>query len=788
MAPTMAAMVLLTTSAWLSYRTLQDVRATYRLGEQVRAENSAADTVLSTLKDAETGQRGFLLTGEADFLEPYLAARARVATDLARLEEDPIAAAGQAGHIAALRSLAATKLAELDLMVAMQRSGQADAALARVRTRRGKQLMDAIRQEVQAFRSFNYDILARAQQASGATRRWAGPIVTAALASLLLGVMAQQWRFRNRAEAAARAEQERLSQGFGITQSLLRETDGRITYWGPGMEALYGYSEAMAVGRIGHELLRTRFPVPLPQIEAELAARGDWSGELIHRCRDGSTKTVMSRWVLQSDSAGTRRSVLEMNFDITALRQAEAQLRIALDAAGLGAFVWEAGSTREVFGVPREAIPSYALWHDLVQPEDLPETEAQIARLLDPNDPVKEASSTYRVRHPDGSVRWVVACRRAETVEDPAMPGGRAVTRLIGTLCDITEAKQLSLERERIGTLLRNIVETAPGPIYAKDTEGRYILANAGTLAVLCHAWEAVEGRTDLDLLPDPAQARAIMENDRHVMETGQAQASEELVGGSNGNARVWLSTKTPLRAADGRITGLVGISVEITERKRAEMRRELMIHELNHRVKNTLATVLAVAAETLQGAEPAMRAALNGRLMALAGVHDLLTRESWHSAELGEVVAAALAPFGGGETRRFQVSGPHILLLPRAAVALSMGLHELATNATKYGALHVPTGHVSLNWSIVPAQQRQFCMTWAEHGGPPVTRPCRRSFGSSMIEGVLSCDLGGTVALYFEASGVRCEIVAPFDEIAAPADDFGLPSVGRILAKDEIR
>ncbi len=789
-------MLLLTISLCLTVRTLQDARATYRLGRQVRAENSAAETLLSTLTDAETGERGFLLTGDRAYLDPYLSARARVATDLARLEQATPPGSGEAGRLGPLKALAVARLAELGRTVMLRQAGQADEALAVVRSGGGRKLMDAARRQVRAFQALAGSRLAKAQQATGALPGLAWPIATVALAGTLLAILAQRWQSRCKADAAMCAERERFSRGFGITQSLLRDTDGRIAYWGPGMEALYGYTEAMAVGRISHDLLGTRFPVPLAQIEADLAAQGDWQGELVHRCRDGSAKRVISRWVLQPDAAGGGPTVVEMNFDITAMRQAESHLRIALDAAGLGTWVWDVGSTlsatwdsrtKAVFGVSPDTVPSYALWQGLVVPEDLPQAEAGLARLLDPLDPVFEDCSTYRVRHPDGSIHWVVACRRAETVENPALPSGRAVLRLIGTLCDITEAKQLSLERERVGTLLRNIVETAPGPIYAKDTQGRFMLANAGALALLGKPWNAVEGRTDLDLLPDPAQARAVMDNDRRVMDTGEVQSIEEVVGGADGHARVWLSTKMPLRAADGAITGLIGISVEITDRKRAETRRELMIHELNHRVKNTLATVQAVASETLQGVDPALRAALNGRLMAMASVHDILTRESWHSAELGEVVAGALAPFGGAETRRFKVRGPQLMLLPRAAVALSMGLHELATNATKYGALLVPAGHVSLVWAIVPGHHPHVRMTWTEHGGPPVTVPKRRSFGSGMIEGALSCDLGGTVTLHFDAAGLRCEIDAPFDEVAAPEHAFVLPNVER-LTKEKIR
>jgi PAS domain S-box-containing protein len=783
-----AAAALLLVSAWLTLRMVAGVRAADRLDRLVREENGAADTLLSTLKDAETGQRGYLLTGEPEFLTPYIGARARIDADLARLEQAPLPDPGQVNHLALLKALTAAKLAELGHTVALRRAGRADEALAIVRTRRGEQVMDAIRSHVEALHALGEVRLARARATAPAARGiW--PAGTAAIASLLLGGLAQQWRVRRKIIAARNAENERFSRGFGLTQSLVRDPDGRITFWGPGMEGLYGYTQEMAVGQISHELFATRFPAPLAQIEAELERNGDWNGELVHRCRDGTNRIVMSHWVLHPEVDSHRRSVVEMNFDVTTMRQAEMYLQIALDAAGLGTWSWDIGGsgvmtwdarTRELFGVPADCEPSYTLWQSVVVPDDIAAVEDAMVRLLDPADPLDQYTAEYRVRHLDGQIRWMVASGRAEFIDDPAARAGRSVLRLVGTLCDITAAKEFSLERERNSTLLRNIIETSPGPIYAKDRQGRFLVANAAVLALVGRTLSEVMGRTDQDLLDDPAEAIAVMANDRRVMESGEPQELEEVVGGSTGHARVWLSTKTPMRGADGAVIGLVGVSVEITERKRDETRRDLMIHELNHRVKNTLATVQAVASETLQGADPAMRAALDGRLMALASVHDVLTRESWHSADLGEVVAAALAPFGGAETRRFHVRGPALLLLPRAAVALAMGLHELATNATKYGALHVPEGRVSLLWEIAGDGPQTLLMTWSEQGGPRVASPRRRSFGSAMIEGALACDLGGTATIHFDVEGVRCVIEAPLDEVTADAGDFVLLSVGR--------
>ena len=159
------------------------------------------------------------------------------------------------------------------------------------------------------------------------------------------------------------------------------------------------------------------------------------------------------------------------------------------------------------------------------------------------------------------------------------------------------------------------------------------LIANAPVLSLLGKAWPDVQGRTDRELWRDQAQAAALMATDQRIMAAGATEVVEERVGEEDGQARVWLSTKTPLRDAQGGVAGLVGVSLEITERKRIEDRLRLMVHELNHRVKNTLATVQAIAGQTLRRAEPALRQTLEDRLMALAAAHDVLTREGWEGA-----------------------------------------------------------------------------------------------------------------------------------------------------------
>ena len=180
--------------------------------------------------------------------------------------------------------------------------------------------------------------------------------------------------------------------------------------------------------------------------------------------------------------------------------------------------------------------------------------------------------------------------------------------------------------------------------------------------------------------------------------------------------------------------------------------------------MKNTLATVQSIANQSLRNATTAAQARgdIEGRLIALSRAHDVLTREGWEGANLREIVAQAIEPFG----QRFVVAGPDLRLLPRMALALAMALQELATNAVKYGALSNETGEVEIAWTA--DDHRHLALTWTERGGPAVAPPNRRGFGSRLIERSLASDLGGTVALRFEPEGVVCAIAAPLPDPSA--------------------
>lgn len=244
-----------------------------------------------------------------------------------------------------------------------------------------------------------------------------------------------------------------------------------------------------------------------------------------------------------------------------------------------------------------------------------------------------------------------------------------------------------------------------------------------------------------------------------------------EMLHAKTGQIRWHRIVVTPRHLSDGQRVW-DGIQIDITDHKRAEERLRLLVNELNHRVKNTLATVQSLAAQSFsKTGTPAdeimagSRHAFDSRLFALARGHDLLTQESWEGANLSDVLRQAFAPYRRAPEKDDIISfdGPDLRLPPAIALSLSMAMHELCTNALKYGALKNPDGKISVAWTIADnAGEPRLMMRWQERGGPPVAAPSRKGFGSRLIEQGLARELNGKVELVFERSGLVCMIDVP--------------------------
>jgi two-component sensor histidine kinase len=194
-------------------------------------------------------------------------------------------------------------------------------------------------------------------------------------------------------------------------------------------------------------------------------------------------------------------------------------------------------------------------------------------------------------------------------------------------------------------------------------------------------------------------------------------------------------------------------------ERRKAEEAKELLVRESTHRIKNTLATVQAIASQTLRRTKRSDLQTFLARLHALGEAHELLTSENWERASLGEVVRRALKPFQASQVERFVVRGPVVRLPATTSLTLTMCLHEMATNAAKYGALSNGTGRVRVTWKLISngGAEPKVRLSWRESGGPPVTVPEHKGFGSLLIEQSFSCE--GESRVDFRPDGVRCSL-----------------------------
>ena len=217
------------------------------------------------------------------------------------------------------------------------------------------------------------------------------------------------------------------------------------------------------------------------------------------------------------------------------------------------------------------------------------------------------------------------------------------------------------------------------------------------------------------------------------------------------------------LRDAAGRPESMIALVTDMTARKRAEDARELLHAELDHRVKNALATVSAVVAHTQEGSRSvaSFAAALKGRIRSMATTHELLSAGRWQGISFTELVRRELAPYASRNNTRMH--GPEVILEPEAGLAMAMVLHELATNAAKYGALSTKVGQVMVTWERRPhGQPPDLILNWKEFGGPPVATPEKSSFGTSTIRDLIPYEFGGRVDLTLAPEGVQCRIELP--------------------------
>lgn len=346
---------------------------------------------------------------------------------------------------------------------------------------------------------------------------------------------------------------------------------------------------------------------------------------------------------------------------------------------------------------------------------------------------------------------------------------------------DVGEQFQRDAEVRASERRLRAILESLPAAIYTTDATGTITFYNRAAeefwgfapeigKAKWCGSWRLYwpDGR---------AMAHHECPMAVAIQEARIIRNAEAIVERPDGTRAYFTPFPTPLHDENGRMVGAINMLVDITDRKRSEEQQLLLINELNHRVKNTLATVQSIAAQTFRADDLNQSYRwFEGRLFALSKAHDLLTRRNWEGAYLHDILTQATAPMAAIGKDRIEFSGPEVQLPARLALSLAMTTHELCTNAAKYGALSNADGTVRIEWQISGKEgEERFILRWSEHRGPPVQPPKHRGFGTRLIERGLPHELGAEVQLSFNPTGLACDIRVPLGRLAARQRDADL-------------
>lgn len=327
--------------------------------------------------------------------------------------------------------------------------------------------------------------------------------------------------------------------------------------------------------------------------------------------------------------------------------------------------------------------------------------------------------------------------------------------------------------RKNLGPFVVVAEETRMAMVFTDATEPHnpIIFANDSFLSLTGYDREEVLGKSFNFLMAHgaDAEAQARIKNEFE----GTSDSGTEVLYRRKDGSEFWAAVfVSPVRDARGEVVQYFASFVDLTKHKENEAKLKLLIDELNHRVKNTLATVQSIVWQAVRTAsDPKLiQKAIESRLFALSRSHDLLTREDWESAGLRDIVHDALEPFGiaDGRSERIVIKGENIRFSPRAALALGIVFNELATNAVKYGALSNEAGSILIEWTKEPTPRgARILLRWQEKDGPPVKTPSHLGFGSRVIERGLAHELEGMVHLDYRPDGLACTMTIPIPTVA---------------------
>ena len=409
---------------------------------------------------------------------------------------------------------------------------------------------------------------------------------------------------------------------------------------------------------------------------------------------------------------------------------------------------WNAGAERLYGFAPNEAVGHSS--HTLLQtkfPIEFTELRSQL---------LNERYWSGELRHICKDGHEVIVDSRMQLLGDDTV---LEVNR------DVTQVKALNIQRKQVEAALReseqrlrwlaSIVESSDDAIVSKNLDGIITSWNRGAERIFGYTAEEAIGQPITIVIPQDRQdeERAILTRIRRGERIDHFETVRQR---KHGSLIVVSLTVSPVKNAEGKIVGASKIARDITEQKRTQEQIATLAREAEHRSKNLLATVQATVNLSQSDTPEGLKQAIEGRILALANVHSLFVETRWIGAELSTIATQELAPYSEKDERRVRIDGPQVLLEPNAAQAVAVTLHELATNAAKYGALSVPNGQIDLKW--LHEADGRLILRWREMGGPAVKMPTHQGFGTRIIERMIG-QLKGKARFDWHADGLVCEI-----------------------------
>lgn len=481
-------------------------------------------------------------------------------------------------------------------------------------------------------------------------------------------------------------------------------------------------------------------------------------------------------WIQVSSSRRIRSDGLEvwegLVLDVTSAKlaeieraEAERRLELATAAAEIGIWHWDvrtgafyySARARAIYGFTPDETITYELLRRLTLPEDYAKIEPALAASLDPA--IRQRQSyRYRITRADtGELRRLQAYGEASFVD---WNGKVEATGYTGTLQDVTAEVRREQEIQEDRARLKLALEAGHLAVWELDVGTNTITPSPELNALYRFSADARPSLEEYRACYAPGERERVEAETKSSFERGDTSIDFEAEHCWPDGARKWIAVRAQIVLDEqGNPVRVLGVATDVTRRREYEERLVTTAQELQHRIKNTLAVVQTLAAQAIRSGKDSDEAIadLNGRLKALARSNDIAARPRSANAGVAELVAEIVEPFrAGSAAAQFMIDGPDVHLSEKDAVAVGMALHELCTNAMKYGALKTATGRVSIAWSM---DSERFQLVWRETGGPPVTASTESGFGTRLLRRGLLVEPHGAIELEFEPHGVVCRI-----------------------------